>query len=145
MMRMAKQPNHRPSCTVTSQTPPTQSSLALFTWDVHFSRGRFHLVAGPEQRATPFSAAACSKQASVRALAPPNLGTYVSLRWLVPGSGLGFAVRFSSWPTNQEKRTTFRQSFFLGCGTRTRTWDLMVMSHASCRCSIPRHQNYSLE
>ena len=29
----------------------------------------------------------------------------------------------------------------LGCGTRTRTWDLVVMSHASCRCSIPRRQN----
>ena len=29
--------------------------------------------------------------------------------------------------------------FSLGCGTRTRTWDLMVMSHASCRCSTPRY------
>ena len=32
--------------------------------------------------------------------------------------------------------------FQIGCGTRTRTWDLMVMSHASCRCSIPRHIHY---
>ena len=29
---------------------------------------------------------------------------------------------------------------FLGCGDRTRTCDLVVMSHASCRCSTPRQR-----
>lgn len=37
-----------------------------------------------------------------------------------------------------KKKAGLPTDFFLGCGTRTRTWDLMVMSHASCRCSIPR-------
>lgn len=31
--------------------------------------------------------------------------------------------------------------FTLGSGGRTRTCDLMVMSHASCRCSTPRRRH----
>lgn len=71
---VVKQTKRRTPHTTALQPPLTPSSPALFTWDVHFSRGRLHLVAGPGQRAAPFSAAACSVQAPARVLAPPNLG-----------------------------------------------------------------------
>jgi hypothetical protein len=50
--------------------------------------------------------------------------------------------RFKSNFQNQEKSPTLWDSF-LGCGERTRTSDLVVMSHASCRCSTPRYNHCS--
>lgn len=47
---------------------------------------------------------------------------------------------FDSDPDKEKSSGRF-QSSFLGSGGRTRTCDLVVMSHTSCHCSTPRYMD----
>ncbi len=49
----------------------------------------------------------------------------------------------SSFSINKNLYRNSRGDDAYGCGGRTRTCDLVVMSHASCRCSTPRYLFYS--
>ena len=72
------------------------------------------------------------------ALEPPKRSSL----YLSAAEGLGYVMwlkRLQEITYNEKRTILSRPALILGCGARTRTWDLVVMSHASCHCSTPRY------